>query len=88
MIIDKRVFFVKKKYVSPKIFYESFELSVNIAACPLIASQQAAYDCSVYDPELLINIFSAEPSCDTTSTSDKDRVCYDVPLEYFSVYWS
>ncbi|MGN1419475.1 MAG: hypothetical protein ACI4W6_09115 [Acutalibacteraceae bacterium] len=80
---------MKKKYVSPKIFYESFELSSSIAAgCEVLSTPMAAFICPVNDPEIGGTIFSDDNICDYTSPSIYDKVCYDVPLENHNVFAS
>ncbi len=79
---------MKKRYVKPKIIFESFELSSSIAAgCALLSTPQAAYICPVTDPELGFTIFSSE-SCDMSSPGDNDQICYDVPLAGANVFES
>lgn len=80
---------MKKKYESPKIFFESFKLSSSIAAgCEVLSTPAVAFVCPVNDPEIGGTIFMSEDICDFTSPSIYDKICYDVPLENHNVFSS
>lgn len=81
--------FMKKKYESPKIIFESFKLSSSIAAgCEILSTNAASFVCPVVDPEIGMSIFTTESSCDLTSPGYLDKICYDVPLENYNVFSS
>ena len=78
---------LKKNYVRPSIVFDSFELAENIAACELISSKQARYQCQVLDPESGLAIFPDLVNC-TTTPLDGEQICYEVPMENFNVFVS
>ena len=80
---------MRKKYESPKIFFDSFRLSMNIASgCEVLSTPAAAYICPVNDPELGGTIFTSDDVCDFTTPDIYDGVCYNVPLENHNVFES
>lgn len=79
---------MRKKYNKPKIEFESFELTSNIASCNILGSNSAQYVCAV-DDQTGTTIFSDEGICDyTPPDGDRDTICYDVPLGTLVVFGS
>ena len=74
---------MKKKYVEPEIFFESFELNSNVAGgCELLVGFSED-NCSVEIPGWG-NVFVSNPACDATAPEDNDSVCYHNPSAPFS----
>lgn len=70
-----------KKYVKPELFYESFELSQNIAACGWDLNSADIDNCRAYYDATLDGIvssgyyiFNTVATCD--SVADKEQYCY------------
>lgn len=73
---------MKKSYVKPELFYESFVLSQSIAACGIDVNYGDTSSCNPkLDPKfwggLDLTVFSAERSCDMTPDAI-DVYCYTV----------
>lgn len=71
-----------KKYVKPELFYESFALSQNIAACgwdlnwgnPNICMAHSDSDLKGFDVSSDLAIFATEMACGTATSVD--QYCY------------
>lgn len=74
---------MKKQYVKPELYFENFELSMNIAAGCAIATQHADYVCPYTITSMNRTIFSSKESGCTTLTQDGSEygLCYHNPAE-------
>lgn len=79
---------MKKTYVKPKVYFESFELSANIATGCKLISNAAQNVCSVKDNELGITYFTGSACNGYNPPDGKDKVCYDVPQANNNVFTS
>lgn len=80
---------MKKLYSKPVIVFDNFQLSQSIARCEVITNVVKDV-CGVYDPEIGLNIFTAEV-CDVTSPDGPDiynGVCYHVPNDNYNLFSS
>lgn len=73
---------MKKSYVKPELFYESFVLSQSIAACGIDVNQADVNDCKpTLDPDfwggLSLSVYSADRTCDMTPDAI-EVYCYTV----------
>lgn len=73
---------MKKSYVKPELFYESFVLSQSIAACGIDVNQADTGTCKpTLDPDfwggLKLSVFNSERACDTTPDAI-EVYCYTV----------
>lgn len=78
---------MKKTYVKPKVYFESFELSANIAAGCEAISNSAQNMCEIIDKELGVSVF-AKDVCEWTAPNSGDKPCYDVPQANYNVFTS
>ena len=79
---------MKKTYVKPKVYFESFELSANIATgCKLISN---AFErvCAVLDRDLGLTYFTDEHVCNRCTPEETDKVCYNPPADTANVFTS
>ena len=71
---------MKKTYVKPEVYFESFELSANIAAGCVFKTYHTEYECtySVAGKKLFLS-----PNICTTSPQDYDgtSMCYNNPTD-------
>lgn len=70
-----------KAYIKPDLFFESFELSQNIAVCGWdMTNQTEKTVCSAMGDETQgqfpVSLFTETPRCDVTE-SDVDSYCYE-----------
>lgn len=81
---------MKKTYVKPEVYFESFELSANIATGCKLISNAAEQLCAVTDKELGVTYFADAASCgnDYTPPSEGDKICYGVPQANNNVFTS
>ena len=70
---------MKKNYSTPRIVFDSFELSERIAADCAAYSNQAEYVCPVIIKGYPWTIFMEDSDCDASGPKMYDMVCYDVP---------
>lgn len=73
---------MKKSYVKPELFYESFVLSQSIAACGIDVNNEDQYNCARLDEQFWpglggMRIFESGYDCDL-DFSDLDVYCYTV----------
>lgn len=78
---------MKKTYVKPQVYFESFQLSANIAGGCSLISQLAEHVCPITDKELGITYFAKE-ICEYTAPGDNDEPCYDIPSDATHVFTS
>lgn len=79
---------MKKKYVKPQAYFESFELSSNIAnGCQLI-SHHSSGDCKVTDPDTDIITFTESIGCNYTPVDGDNKICYHNPFPDTNVFTS
>lgn len=78
---------MKKTYVKPKVYFESFELSANIAAGCEAISNSVQNMCEIIDKELGVSVF-AKGVCEWTAPNSGDKPCYDVPQANYNVFTS
>lgn len=79
---------MKKAYVKPKMYYESFILSSSISSsCEGIANL-GENQCSVTIPDIGIEIFTSEIACEYTPPSGDDTICYHAPSDWNNVFSS
>lgn len=67
---------MKKQYVKPELYFESFELSTSIATCDVI-SNHIDNACPVTDKELGVTYFA--DGCSYTPGPKDKKVCYQPP---------
>lgn len=79
---------MKKTYVRPEVYFESFELSANIATGCKLISNSAQFVCSVTDNELGVTYFTDSACKGYNPPDDKDKVCYGVPQANNNVFTS
>lgn len=80
---------MKKVYIAPRIAYDDFQLSENIAMCELISTNQARYECAVVDDETGWVIFSDTTGGSCVQTpADGEQICYEIPMENYNVFVS
>lgn len=79
---------MKKVYIKPEIFFDSFELSQSIAAGCEGISQHAEGACAVYVKEIGLSVFSTKGTCDYYNSEMQDMVCYHAPSDANNVYSS
>ncbi len=74
---------MKKTYVKPELYFESFELSSNIAAgCSPTAIVNHAENTCPYVVENVFAVFQNETSgCKYTPDQVGNKVCYGVPTD-------
>lgn len=71
---------MKKTYVKPQVYFESFQLSANIAGGCSLISNQGQNECPYTDPELGVTVFATVPSpCTITPAPGDKKPCYNVP---------
>lgn len=72
---------MKKKYLKPDIYFESFRLSTDISAgCDYNSNYGDPNNCVVTAPDMPgITIF-VEGSCSFTYPGVNDQICYDIPF--------
>lgn len=78
---------MKRKYVKPELYFESFELSSSIAAGCKLISNSAEYACPVRDPDFDKTIFTND-GCDYSPQDDDTKICYQPPEGNIHVYTS
>lgn len=71
---------MKKQYVKPAMFSETFDICDSIAAGCGIAVGSTEHDCSYSVPGIPgANLFIVGGTCITTPPGDGDGVCYHIP---------
>ncbi|CCX45972.1 uncharacterized protein BN455_01260 [Firmicutes bacterium CAG:103] len=80
---------MKKTYVRPEVYFESFELSANIATGCKLISNAAENACAVTDNDLGITYFT-DAACggNYTPPGGNDGLCYGVPQANNNVFTS
>lgn len=80
---------MKKAYVKPEIYFESFELSANIATgCAFIANH-AKDECGLeLGPGLDVLFISATTGCSRQPVDGDTSVCYHVPYDSNKLFTS
>lgn len=78
---------MKKAYVKPEIYFESFELSANIATGCSTIIDHAQDTCGVVTPGIPGAAFTTTIS-GCTWTGDGEKVCYHVPTESAKLFSS
>lgn len=78
---------MKKTYVRPEVYFESFELSANIAAGCEAISNSAQNMCEIFDKELGVSVF-AKDVCVYNAPGSGNEPCYDVPQANYNVFTS
>lgn len=79
---------MRKKYETPKLYYEQFSLSSQIASCVNTAIFEMN-GCPVSVPELGgATIFLNNGICDFYTPNVDDMICYHVPTDDMSVFTS
>lgn len=79
---------MKKKYVKPQAYFESFELNASIATgCSVIATL-AENVCPAYDEDLGISVFVTKENCTRTVAPGDTKVCYNVPISGQNIFTS
>lgn len=81
---------MKKTYVKPKVYFESFELSANIATGCKLISNATANACAVTDKDLGVTYFGDTASCGAgyTPPGPNDKFCYGVPQANNNIFTS
>ena len=71
---------MKKQYVKPAMFSESFDICDSIAAGCGIAVGSTEHDCSYSVPGIPgANLFIVGGTCTIVPPGDGDGVCYHIP---------
>lgn len=79
---------MRKKYEKPKVYYEQFSLSSEIASCANAANFEMNA-CPISIPELGgMTIFLTDGTCDWYTPNADDMICYHVPTDDMSVFTS
>lgn len=78
---------MKKTYVRPEVYFESFELSASIAAGCEAVSNSAQNVCAIFDKDLGVEVF-AKGVCKYTPPNGSEKPCYDVPQANYNVFTS
>jgi hypothetical protein len=78
---------MKKTYVRPEVYFESFELSASIATGCKLISNAAERVCPVTDNELGITYFASD-MCTYGPPKPNDKVCYNPPADTANVFTS
>ena len=79
LVLRKGVKSMKKQYVKPELYFESFELSTSIATCDVI-SNHIDNACPVTDKELGVTCFAEnQTGCYRTPGPNDKKVCYQPP---------
>lgn len=65
---------MRKTYSKPQLYFDSFELSQNIAACAFEETEDGGYK----DNSLGGIVFLTEGSCEYTPPGTNDSGCYHV----------
>ena len=79
LVLRKGVKNMKKQYVKPELYFESFELSTSIATCDVI-SNHINNACPVTDKELGVTYFAdKQTGCYYTPGPNDKEVCYQPP---------
>lgn len=76
-----------RKYEKPKLYYESFELSMNIASCAQNVGS-SEFSCTVdlgYGFALFVN---SNAACTYFDWDENNKVCYNVPFASGAVFSS
>lgn len=81
---------MKKKYVKPQLFFESFEMNTAIASCDgkIIGSQSGVTGCRVEIVDLGITIFGKDNCDKQTQDGTWDTFCYDVAVDENKLLYS
>ena len=77
---------MKKAYSKPEIYFDSFELSANIAAgCEVITKNQTQGTCAYV---VAGKSFFVEIAACTTTPQDNElnNLCYHVPAEEYNLF--
>ena len=80
---------MKKVYTAPKIYFESFTMSTNIAGdCDVMASNPAKYVCSVVNAERQELFFGGNlvSGCSTYVEDGYEGYCYFNPTETTNLF--
>lgn len=80
---------MKKTYVKPEVYFESFELSTSIAMGCGMRINQAEGTCSTIPG--IGTVFTVSDSCDWTASTDPNdqaRFCYHQPLDANRIFTS
>ena len=78
---------MKKTYVKPEVYFESFELSANIATgCEININHTVGACWQGVEGFKDFNIFVESPSCATTP--DENDLCYHSPTDVNNIFTS
>lgn len=70
---------MKKQYVKPELYFEDFELSANIAAGCIKATNYAAYVCTYETGGEKVFSGGEDSECTVTPENGAPSLCYDNP---------
>lgn len=70
---------MKKSYVKPQMYFESFQLSASIAAGCTFKANAAENVCAFKDPDFGMIFTDSVEACKITPPSGNDKVCYHAP---------
>lgn len=71
---------MKKTYVKPQAFFESFELSANIAAGCVVKTGHAKYDCK-YEIIGVGTLFGVDCEYNYGAGDYDETFCYNIPSD-------
>lgn len=78
---------MKKKYVKPELFFESFEMNTAIASCAVKGNMQQD-QCGYDDKELGFVIFVDGASYCQYAPPSGNQLCYDIPIPDNKIFYS
>lgn len=79
---------MKKKYVKPQAYFESFELNASIATGCSVTATLAENICPVFDEDFGVTIFQTKENCTRTVAPGDTKVCYNVPISGQNIFTS
>lgn len=78
---------MKKTYVKPQAFFESFELSANIAAGCIVKTGHAKYECK-YTMTGTGTLFGSDCDYDYNNETYDPLFCYHIPSDTLKLFTS
>ena len=80
---------MKKTYTKPELYFESFELSANIATgCGIITKTATQGICGYDQPGIGTLFVQKEAGCSYIGADGDYSVCYDVPTGELKLFTS
>lgn len=80
---------MKKTYTKPELYFESFELSANIATgCGIITKTLTENACGYIQPGVGVLFVDSSTGCDYQGADGDNSVCYHVPTSDVKLFTS